>query len=176
MNKIVRLLKYDWPLHFVLSFTNWMPDNVACIRLRGFFVSFFVKSAGKNLKIGRDVTIYNPSKISFGHNVYVAKGCFFSCSGGVEIANNILFGPYVVVVTSDHSIKNNAYAWGEPINVGKVIIKDGSWIAAHVTVLSNTTIEEGVLVAANAVIRGNTEKLSIYGGIPAKLIKKNVEN
>lgn len=176
MSKLIRLLKYDWPAHFVLFFTNWLPDNVVFIKLRGWLLSFFVKSAGKNLKIGRDITIYNPSMITFGENVYVAKGCFFSCSGGIEIGSNVLFGPYVVVVTSDHSIKHNSYALGEPKNIGKVNIKNGAWIAAHVTILSNTIIEECVLVAANAVIRGNTERLGVYGGIPAKLIKKNSEN
>ena len=175
MNRFYNIIRYDWPFHFVTLVCAILPDNIIFIKLRGWLLSYFVKSAGKNLQIGRDVTIYNPSKIVFGDNVYVAKGCFFSCSDFIEIGNNILFGPYVVVVTSDHSYKNGAYYWGEPVNVGKVIIKDGSWIAAHATILSQTTIEQGTLIAANAVYKGVSIPKSIYGGIPAKLIKTILE-
>ena len=27
MGKIARLVRHDRPLHFVLLFTNWLPDN-----------------------------------------------------------------------------------------------------------------------------------------------------
>lgn len=172
MKNKYNLIRYSLPFHFFSWLTACLPDNIIFLKLRGWLLSYFVKSSGKNLQIGRDVTIYNPAYISFGNNVYVAKGCFFSSSGGIEIGDNVLFGPYVVMVTSDHSMKDGAYYFGEPINIGKVKIKGGSWIAAHATVLSKTTIEEGVLVAANAVIRGRTEAYKIYGGVPAKEIRK----
>lgn len=171
MNRLFILLRYDLPLHFVLWLTNWFPDNVSLIQLRGWLASPFFKKAGKNLQIGRNVTFYNPSQIVFGNNVYVALGCWFSCSHGIEIGNNILFGPYVVIVTSNHSIKNGAYYWGNPVNCKKVIIKDGAWIAAHVTILPGAFVNKCVLVSANCVFSGESIPFGIYGGIPAKLIK-----
>jgi acetyltransferase-like isoleucine patch superfamily enzyme len=171
MKKIYRLVRYDWPMHFVLLLTNWLPDNVFFIKVRGFLASPFLKKSGKNLKLGRDITFYNPGQISVGSNVYVARGCWFSGSGGIDIGNNILFGPYVSVVTSDHSLKNGSYSFGPPVNEAKVIIDDGSWIASHVTVLSGTHVNKAVLVAANSVIKGATVEYGIYGGVPGKLLK-----
>jgi len=114
MNKLYRLLRYDWPLHFVLLFTNWLPDNVFFIRMRGWLASAFFKNAGRNIEIGRNVTFYNPSKITIGNNVYFAQGCWFSANQEISIRDNILFGPYVVLVNSNHSLKNGAYFFGKP--------------------------------------------------------------
>ncbi|HYG14563.1 MAG TPA: acyltransferase [Bacteroidia bacterium] len=175
MNRLYKIIRYDWPLHFVLLFTGWLPDNVFFIRMRGILARPFFKKAGKNLKLGRDITFYDPSNITIGSNVYVAKGCWFNCQYGIEIGSDILFGPYVSVVTSNHSLKNGAYAFGENVRLERVIIKDGAWIATHATLLPGTIINKAVLVAANAVIQGETEEYGIYGGIPARLLKKAVE-
>ncbi len=171
MNKYYRLIRYDWPYHFFYLITNWLPDNVLFLKLRGFLISFFIKSAGKNFQIGRDVTIYNPSNFIVGDNVYIAKGCWFSCGDIIKIGNNILFGPYVTVVTSNHSLSKKGYYFGKPINIKRVIIKDGSWIGAQCTILSGCIVEKNVLLAANSVLKGNTEIMGIYAGIPARLIK-----
>ncbi|KAB2914691.1 MAG: acyltransferase [Bacteroidetes bacterium] len=171
MNRFLTLLRYDWPLHFVLFFTNWLPDNVALIKLRGALARPFFKQAGRTLKLGRDLTFYNPSQLTIGNNVYIAKGCWFVCNNGIEIGDNVLFGPYVAVVTSNHSLKNGAYAFGEEVKKEKVVIDDGSWVGSHVTVLAGAHINKAVLVAANSVISGNTEEYGIYGGVPGKLLK-----
>jgi hypothetical protein len=44
LKKLYRLQRFDWPLHFVLLFTNWLPDNVFFMNLRGFFASFFLRN------------------------------------------------------------------------------------------------------------------------------------
>ncbi len=171
MGKFKRLLRYDWPMHLVLLFTSWLPDNLFFIRFRGYLAHFFLLKGGKNLQIGRDVTFYNPSKIEIGNNVYIAKGCWFSAGGGIQIENNILFGPYVVVVTSNHSMKDGAYYFGKPVDVAPVQIKSGSWIGGHCVLLSGSIVEESCLIAASSVFKGNSEKKGIYAGQPAKLIK-----
>jgi acetyltransferase-like isoleucine patch superfamily enzyme len=171
MNKWKRLLRYDWPLHCVLTLTNWFPDNVALLRIRGFLARPFLGSAGKNVQIGRDVTFYNARNIHIGKNVYIAKGTWFSASVNIRIEDNVLFGPYVVVVTSNHSIKDGAYYFGEPVDVKEVVIQSGAWIGAHSTILSGSVVNKGVLVAANSVFKGVSEPYGIYAGTPAKWIK-----
>lgn len=172
MNKWFRLLRYDWPLHFVLMLTNWLPDNLVVIKFRGWLASHFFLKAGKSLQIGRHVTFYNPSKIIMGDNVYIATGCWFSCTYGFEIESDVLFGPYVVVVTSNHSLEKGAYYWGNPVKTEKVLIQYGSWIGAHATILPGAIINRGVLLAANSVFSGSSEAYGIYGGVPAKMIGK----
>ena len=114
MSKIFRLFRYDWPLHFILLLTNWMPDNVFVIRLRGKLASPFFKKCGKKLGIGRGVTFYNPSQIEIGDWVYIAYGCWLQGSFGIKISDEVLFGPYVVVATSNHTRQEGSWRFGPP--------------------------------------------------------------
>ncbi len=163
-------MRYDLPLHFVLKITNWLPDNVFFIRFRGKLAKPFFKKCGKNLGIGRNVTFYNPSKITIGDNVYIAFGCWFNGSGGIVIENEVLFGPYGVIVTSNHTLSEKSYRFGTPVKA-PISIGKGSWIAAHVTILAGTKIGEGALIAANSVVSKVVEDLTIMGGVPARKIK-----
>lgn len=169
--KVYRLFRYDWPIHFILFFTNWLPDNVFFLRLRGKLASPFLRQCGKNLRLGRDITLYNSAKIFIGNNVYIAKGCWFSGTYGITICDDVMFGPYVIIVTSNHSINDGIYTSENDVTKEQVIIGKGSWISSHVTILPGTTIKETVLLAANSVIKGKTTKFGVYGGVPAKLIK-----
>ena len=165
-----RIIRYDLPLHIVLTLTNWLPDNVRFIRLRGTLARPFFKSCGIQLGLGRNLTFYNPSKIEIGNNVYIAFGCWFNGTGGVKIEDEVLFGPYSVIVTSNHTLLDKSYRFGVPI-IAPISIKKGAWISAHVTILAGSNIGEGALVAANSVVSKNVEELSVVGGVPARKIK-----
>jgi maltose O-acetyltransferase len=141
------------------------------MNLRGYMASFFFGSCGKGLCLGRNVTFYNSSQIKLGENVYIAYGCWFSSSGGILIEDNVLFGPYVVVVTTNHSLEEGAYSFGKPIDIELVTVGSGSWIGAHCTILPGSNISKTCLIAANSVFKGNSIEKGIYAGIPAVLKK-----
>lgn len=169
MKNLHRLLRYDWPLHFVLFFTNWLPDNVISLRLRGALASLFFKSCGANLRLGRNLTFYNASNITVGSDVYIAYGCWFVASGGITIADGVLFGPYCVVSSSNHTRENLSFRSGAP-QLQPVVIDSGSWIAAHVTLTAGCKIGAGSLIAAGAVVSGNIPPNSKAGGVPARIL------
>ena len=171
MKKIFRLLRYDWPLHFVLLITSWLPDNVKFIRLRGKLASYFFKSCGIGLGLGRDITFYNPSQISVGSNVYIAKGCCFLGSSGIKIHDEVLFGPYVVIATSNHTKLNGSFRYGPPKG-DKVIINYGSWIGAHCTISSGVQIGKGSVIGANSFVNIGVDDNMLFSGNPGKVRQK----
>jgi len=171
MSKLIRLLRYDWPLHFILIFSNWMPDNVAFLRFRGWLASPFFKSCGKSLRIGRDVTFFNPSNISIGDKVYIAKGGWLLAIEEIRLDSEVLLGPYVQIVTANHSFEKGAYRNGPVVNRVAVVIGAGSWLSGHCTVLPGSNLGKGVLIAANSVFKGNAQDGDVFGGVPAKKIK-----
>jgi len=166
-----RIIRYDYPLHFILALTNWLPDNVFFIRLRGKMARPFFKKCGKNLGIGRNVTFYNPSKIEIGKSVYIAYGCWFLGAGRLVIDDEVMFGPYVVTTPSNHTKLKQSYRYGVP-KKGEIYIGKGSWVGAHSTIVLGARMGVGSLLAANSVLNSNVEDGAIYGGVPARFIKK----
>lgn len=165
-------IRYVLPLWFVLLITNWLPDNRISIRIRGFLASFFFKKCGSNLELGRDLTLLNSYNIELGRDVYIAKGCWLNGMGGLIIEDEVIFAPYVVISTMQHVFKDKSVRFGGSLP-NKIIIKRGSWLAAHVTVKCGVIVGSGNLIAANASVVNDTPDNAIMGGVPAKFIKEN---
>ncbi|MGQ9517896.1 MAG: acyltransferase, partial [Anaerolineae bacterium] len=164
MKKFLRNLRYDWPLHFVLCLANWLPDNVLCLRIRGWLARSFLGKCGKNFRLGRNVTFYNPQYISLGNDVYIAQGCVFLATERIRLDDEVMFGPYVVCAAGNHLQRNGSFRFGGsermPISIGR-----GTWVAAHVTILAGATIGNGCLVAANAAVPAGTyPNYALIGG------------
>jgi acetyltransferase-like isoleucine patch superfamily enzyme len=166
-----RLVRYDLPLHFVLLLTNWLPDNVMFIRLRGRLARPFFKSCGKKLGLGRNVTFYNPSKIEIGTDVYIAYGCWFLGAKSIVIEDEVLFGPYSLIAASNHTRLNDSFRFGEPLS-SDVFIGKGAWVGGHSTLVVGARVGSGSMLAANSVLNKPMKDNVMYGGIPAKLIKE----
>lgn len=168
MNKIYRLLRYDWPLHFILLFTNWFPNNVALIKLRGTMARPFFKSCGKGLQIQRNVTFYNSSQMIIGRDVVIPFGCWINASGSgsIILEDKVGLAPYVVLVAGGY---NTSLDGGEPLN-GKIQIKKGAWVGAHCTVLKDVTIGENSIIAANSLVDKNVPNNVIFAGSPGKKV------
>lgn len=171
MNKYIRLLRYDWPMHFVLLFTNWLPDNVFFLRLRGRMCSPFFCSCGRSINIGRNVTFHNPSLIHLGNMVHISYGCIFMATDQIMIEDEVMFGPYCALVSGNHTRINQSYRYGTPELI-PIRIKRGTWVGSHVTITAGAEIGAGCLVAAGAVVPN--QKFAdhmLLGGVPARTIK-----
>ena len=167
LNNIYLGLRYRLPLHFVLLFTNWLPDNVVFMKFRGWLASCFFKKCGKKLVLGRNLVFYNPDKISIGLNNYIAYGNVFIANTGINIKDNNLFGPCSVFVDGNHVFDGENAA---------ITIGSNCWIGAQVSILAGVNIADKVLVAAGSVLGVSPETETIYGGVPAKKIKDILSN
>lgn len=170
MHRLVELIRYDWPMHFLLLVTNWLPDNVIFLRLRGFLVKPFLGKCGKDLRLGRNVTFYNPLNIEIKNNVYISYGCLLMAIDQIIIEDQVMFGPYCVVTSGNHSSVKGSYRYG-PIVLAPIRIGAGSWIGSHVVVTAGSVIGENTVVGAGAVVSKEIPSNVIAGGIPAKKIK-----
>ncbi len=175
MNKYLRLFRYDWPMHFVLLITNWLPDNVFFVRLRGGMARPFFKKCGPKLGLGRNIVFYNPSQIEIGRDVYIAYGCWFSASNGVKIEDEVIFGPHNVVATSNHTRLKGSFRWGKPKG-GTVTFEKGCWVGGNCAVLAGSTVGHGSVVAANTTVSGNVPANVVFAGNPGVVKKEYTDN
>ena len=165
-----RVIRHDWPMHFVLLLTNWLPDNIAFLRLRGFLAGCFLGSCGRNLRLGRNICFYNPASVRLGNDVYIAYGCWFSAGEVIEIGDEVMFGPYCVVVSSIHTREGGSFRSGSgkgaPTRIGA-----GAWLAAHVTVSAGSRVGQGTAVGANSVVLGQLPDNVLAAGAPARVVR-----
>lgn len=117
--------------------------------------------------------------LSVGDGTSIPKGSTFYCTKApLSIGRKVIFGPKPTIITGDHRIdiigKYIIDVTDDeklPENDMPVVIEDGCWIGANVTILKGVTIGEGSVVAAGAVVTKSCAPYSIIGGVPAKLIR-----
>jgi maltose O-acetyltransferase len=112
--------------------------------------------------VGRDLVI--------GRRSMLNRGCFVDASGPVRIGSQVHFGMRVNVVTSTHEHGGHSSRAGRVTAAG-VTVEDGCWIGAAATLLPGAHVRSGTIVAAGAVVSGECEPDSIYGGVPARKLR-----
>src|ERR1700728_2494390 len=104
-----------------------------------------------------------------GRNVFVNQNCTFYDLGGLDIADDVLIGPNVSLITSGHPLepsRRRAFTIAKPI-----VIERNVWIAAGATIIGGVTVGENAVVAAGSVVTGNVPPNTLVGGNPAMVIR-----
>lgn len=53
-----------------------------------------------------------------------------------------------------------------------VVLENNVWIGGNTTILKGVTIKEGSVVSAHSLVNKNVDSFELYGGVPAKFIRK----
>ena len=123
-----------------------------------FVIPPFYSDFGENINIGR--------------NVFVNHACTFMDRGGITLEDNVLIGPKVNLITTNHPL--NPSERRATISY-PIVIKRNAWIGAAATIMPGITIGENSVVAAGAVVTKDVPDNTIVGGVPARHIKHLVK-
>lgn len=109
-----------------------------------------------------------------GNNVGIGSNSFLGCAGGIAIGDNTIIGNYVSFHAENHNYSDpNIPIRLQGVNHQGIKVGNNCWIGAKVTILDGAVIGNGCIIAAGAVVnQGFYDDNGIYGGVPAKLIKK----
>ncbi|NOX60016.1 MAG: acyltransferase [Planctomycetes bacterium] len=170
---MLRVFLYAW-FTAVMALTAILPDVGAVLVVRGLLVRGCFRKCGKNFRIASGVKMTFTTRVSIGDHVYIAPGCWIQGIGGVTLEGEVMLGPFTVLASTNHTKKNGSYRYGDgipkPISLGV-----GSWTGAHTVITAGTTIGAGAAVAAGSVVTKDVPAHSIVGGVPARILKENVE-
>ena len=122
------------------------------------------------------IAVENDSYLKIGNNTGITSSCIRATSGGgVEIGDNVLIGGDCKIYDSNlHSLafEDRMQIPDTHVVTKKVVIKDGVWIGAHSIILKGVTIGEKSVIGAGSVVTKDVPDGEIWGGNPAKLIRK----
>jgi len=159
-----------WILGLLLNFlpTGWAP------RLRVLVYRTFGMSIGYGTTISGSITFGNShnrgTNLSLGADCYINSHVYIDNGASVTIGNGVAIGHHVIIITTDHAIGSSKYR-AATTSCKPVIIEDGAWIAARVTLLPGVTIGAGAVVASGAVVTRDVPPNTLSGGVPAKVIR-----
>jgi len=125
--------------------------------------TFFIHS-------GCDVMVFNDAKLNLGSG-YINRYAKIRCYSSITIGENVAISENFSIWDSDaHAILGKEHLSTQPIIIGNNV-----WIGTNVTILKGVTIGDGAIIAAGSVVTKNIPAHSLATGIPAKVIKENVE-
>jgi len=107
--------------------------------------------------------------IRVGRNVFVNQNCTFYDLGGLDIADDVMIGPNVSIITTGHPLepsRRRAALIGKPI-----VIEKNVRIAAGATIIGGVTVGENTVVAAASVVTRDVPPNTLVGGNPARMIR-----
>ncbi|TPM30166.1 sugar O-acetyltransferase [Mesorhizobium sp. B2-3-4] len=107
-------------------------------------------------------------EIRVGRNVFINQNCTFYDLGGLDIADDVMIGPNVSIITTGHALDPSQ----RRTTIGKpIVIERNVWIAAGATIIGGVTVGENAVVAAGAVVTRNVPPNTLVGGNPARVIR-----
>jgi len=176
--------------HFLRTKLYYEPMLRYCCQYVGKHVRLdgdipYIKGNGKivigdNVSIGNHnawfigLKVYDNSELIIGNNTSINYKTVISVAQKVEIGNNCAIAEEVKI------FDNNSH----PINpekrkeimtkedVSPIVINDNVWIGMNSFIMKGVTIGEGSVIAAGSVVTKDVPPFCIYGGNPARLIKK----
>lgn len=140
--------------------------SIVCVRGGKLLIS------NSHISFGTQIIADEKGVLSI-YNSFIGRNCVITSKEKVVINKNCLIAEMVVIRDQDHVA--NIFAENktrDDFTIAPIEIKENVWIASKATVLKGVTIGEYSIIAASAVVINDIPSYEIWGGIPAKFIKK----
>ena len=161
------------------------------VRFGSFSGSTLKLLIGNNVRIGDDVRIIGGGTISIADNVTLHNHVSILGRGDCNIGSNTWIAQYTSLdcegdldIGRDCCIGYSCQIWSHVCRVprldnmrfhgrSKTVIEDRVWLQGGlITINPGVTLGEACVIFSQSVVNTNTLPNKVYGGIPAKLIKK----
>lgn len=110
--------------------------------------------------------------IKLGENNFFNTNCRIVSMEYVEIGNDNLFGPNVIIIDHNHRYHNcNVKICKQGFDVSPIHIGSDIWVGGNTCILSGIEICDHVVIGANSIVTRNITEPGVYVGCPVRKIK-----
>lgn len=178
-------------ISLLFLFVAWFRTYLFRLKM---YVSFINIEIGKNVRVGRMVTIKvtdggsivigdgvvlqdlvmlssERGSLVIGDKTFVGVGSQLVALESIEIGSNSLIAAYGVIRDANHGMLRDLPMSEQSLVSAPIEIGDDVWLGSHVVVTAGSKIGKGVVVGANAVVTGRLLPYTVAVGIPARPIK-----
>jgi acetyltransferase-like isoleucine patch superfamily enzyme len=143
------------------------PSQVKLGQSSSIHDNFIISYAGKLLE-------RRSYPINIGSGVFIGPYSSFDITSGITIHDNCMIAQGCKFIDHDHGmalgkLMKLQQGFGLPI-----ILEKDVWLGCNVVVLKGVFIGEGAVIAAGSVVNKSIPPYEIWGGVPARLIKKRI--
>jgi acetyltransferase-like isoleucine patch superfamily enzyme len=120
------------------------------------------------------IKVAKSGSLEIGARTRINKFNVIDCNNFIKIGDNVMTAAFCHVLDSNHGMKRYLLIRDQDKKNKETIVGDDVWIGSKVTILAGSKINNGVVIGANAVVRGELDTYGIYAGIPCKKIKERI--
>ncbi|MDQ8190604.1 putative colanic acid biosynthesis acetyltransferase [Roseibacillus persicicus] len=162
-----RLRRVCWNLTWSLL-ASWTPAPLHA--WRAFLLRTFGAEVGKGVHVYPKVKVWAPWNLRLGDQVGVGNGAILYSQGMITIGKKVVVSQGAHLCAGTHDYEDPGF----PLVTGDISVRARAWIAAESFVHPGITIGEGAVLGARSVAVKDLEAWGVYGGNPARFLKKRV--
>ncbi|GAB3032296.1 acyltransferase [Spirosoma pulveris] len=140
--------------------------------------SFNINNGRNHNRIGRQQPCFFIADL--GGSIQIGDRVGMSCTAlvshnAITIGDDVTIGGNTVIYDTDfHTLitaQRTTFQDNSLAKTAPVVIRNGAFIGAHVTILKGVTIGENAVVGAGSVVTANIPSNELWGGNPAQFIR-----
>jgi maltose O-acetyltransferase len=125
----------------------------------------------RHLELLSGLRVTGEGRLSVGDGCFINHDCLIDAAADVTLGRNVALGNGVALVTSGHEHGDPRARAGARV-LRPIVVGDGAWLGAGVTVLGGVTIGAGAVVAAGALVRTDVSPHTLWAGVPARQVRE----
>lgn len=167
-------------LYIYRLITMFLPDSWHTVNFRVRLLRWCGAEIGKDVWISSLARFEGGGRLIIEDGAWIGRYAFIASHGGegnpnptIRIEKNVRIAHMCSIKTSTHEIDLDSPSIAGKTAAHDIVIGEGSWLCANVTIIPGVTVGRKCVCAAGAVVIRDVPDYSLVAGVPA-VVKRNL--